>query len=178
MVAYGGFWRRVAAALVDGALMAAIFFLALASGVLNGSDGAGALLVLFVLAGPLVYHVAFEASSYTGSPGKRLMGLRVLDLTGQRLGLGSAFLRNVAKLLSGLLGYVGFAAVGFTSRKQGLHDLLARAVVVRDPLPDAPAFHTQVLADYRSRQDIIRVLLALALVALLAGLSALVESWS
>ena len=176
MLRYAGFWRRAAAALVDGLLLAAVFLLTFGSGILDGSDAGTALLVLFVLTVPFIYHTAFDASSYTGSPGKRLMGLRVLDLTSRRLGLGSAVLRNAAKVVSGLLGYVGFAAAGFTSRKQGLHDLLARAVVVRDPLPNAAAFQEQVVADYRGQQDIIRIFMALALLGMLAGLSAIMES--
>ena len=176
MVRYAGFWRRAFASAVDGLLLlaAALIFVSF--------EGASSSPDRVVLAGavamiaPFLYHAVFEASALGGSVGKRLIGLRVVGLNGRGLGFGAALGRNVGKLLSGLLGYVGFAAVGFTSRKQALHDMMAGCIVVRDPIPDGPGFWEAASANYNPRQDKIRILWGCALVAVLAGLAGLFES--
>ena len=178
MVQYAGFWRRAMAALIDAILIGGVCLLIIGSSVLERSDGLAALAIVSLIAGPLAYHAACEATSWHGSVGKRLMGLRVLDLEGQKLELGRAVLRNAGKVLSALIANVGFAAAGFTSRKQALHDVLTGAVVVRGPLPEAAAFERQVLADYRPGQDRMRSLGVLALLAALAGAYRLGQSSS
>ena len=177
MVQYAGFWRRAMAALIDAILIGGVCLLIIGSGVLERSDGVAALAIVSLIAGPLAYHAACEATSWRGSAGKRLMGLHVLDLKGQELELGRAVLRNAGKVLSALVANVGFAAAGFTSRKQALHDVLAGAVVVRGPLPEAAGFERQVLADYRPGQDRMRSLGVLALLAA-AGLAAFLVAGS
>ena len=166
MVQYAGFWRRAIAAVIDAMLIGGVWLLISGSGVLEHSDGVAALAIVSLIAGPLAYHAACEATSWRGRVGKRLMGLHVLDLKGQELELGRAVGRNAGKVLSGLVANIGFAATSFTSRKQALHDMLASTVVVRDPLPEAAIFERQVLADYRPGQDRMR---SLGVLALLAG---------
>ena len=91
--------------------------------------------VLFGLAA--VYFIASESSRWQASPGKRLLGLRVTDLAGQRLGPGRTALRFLSGILSWLTLNLGHALAAWTPDKRALHDYLAGARVER--LPDSQA---------------------------------------
>jgi len=89
-------------------------------------------LVLTVFFLTLAYSVLFEASPLKATLGKRAFRLRVEDLEGRRLTYPRALLRNLGKILSSIPFYGGFLVAAFTPRKQALHDLIARCLVVRD----------------------------------------------
>jgi uncharacterized RDD family membrane protein YckC len=80
-----------------------------------------------------LYFSLMESSAYQATLGKRLVGIMVTDLSGQRIGFGRATARFFAKYLSQLILYIGFFMAGFTQRKQALHDLIASTLVVRKP---------------------------------------------
>ncbi|MEL6707403.1 MAG: RDD family protein [Pseudomonadota bacterium] len=79
----------------------------------------------------LAYFVGFEGSPKQATPGKMAMGLVVTNQAGGRLSWPHALARFLAKFLSLVVFLIGFVMVAFTPRKQGLHDLLARTLVVR-----------------------------------------------
>jgi uncharacterized RDD family membrane protein YckC len=72
-----------------------------------------------------------ESSSAQATIGKRIMGLRVMDLEGQRIGFAQASGRFFGKIISGLILDIGFIMAGFTERKQALHDMIAGTLVVK-----------------------------------------------
>jgi uncharacterized RDD family membrane protein YckC len=59
------------------------------------------------------------------------LGLKVTDLEGRRISFARATGRHFAKILSGLMFFIGFIMAGFTQRKQALHDMIAGTLVVR-----------------------------------------------
>jgi len=63
--------------------------------------------------------------------GKRIVGLKVTDLAGNRIGFGRATGRHFAKMLSSMIMNIGYIMVAFTDRKQGLHDMLAGTLVMK-----------------------------------------------
>jgi uncharacterized RDD family membrane protein YckC len=65
------------------------------------------------------------------TPGKMVFGLRVATADGAPIGFGRATGRFFGKIVSGMIFNVGYLMVAFTSRKQGLHDMIANTVVVR-----------------------------------------------
>lgn len=78
-----------------------------------------------------LYSAIFECSAWQATPGKRLLGIRVMNERGEALSFWLTSLRFVGKIISvGLLG-VGFLLILFTPRKQALHDLLVGSLVVR-----------------------------------------------
>jgi uncharacterized RDD family membrane protein YckC len=77
-----------------------------------------------------VYYTLFESSVWQATPGKRILRLYVTDLNGQRITVGRAFVRNIAKQISGFL-FIGYVMAGLTEKKQALHDLIAGCLVVR-----------------------------------------------
>jgi len=80
------------------------------------------------LAFNMVYHVGFWTLAGQ-TPGKRLMGLLVVQTNGERLKLGRAILRWLGYWLSGIL-FLGYLWIVLDSRRQGFHDKLARTLVV------------------------------------------------
>ena len=88
---------------------------------------------------PLVLTVFFWRR-YRGSPGKLLLGCRVVDArSGGTLSVGQAVLRWFAYIVSMLPLCLGFLWIAWDARKQGFHDKIAGTVVIRvfakEPLP-------------------------------------------
>lgn len=134
---HGGFWMRAAAYLIDFMIMCvALFVLAFAGGLLGviaPSPPIATVLAfeLIVMVGMWLYFALFESSSAQATPGKMVLGLRVTDQHGRRIGFGRASGRYFGKILSGMILDIGYMMAGWTERKQGLHDMLANCCVVR-----------------------------------------------
>lgn len=96
------------------------------------------LFLLFVAIVPIVkvfYFSFMESSKWMGSIGKRILGMKVTDLDGNRLSLGRAFGRNLAKILSAITSFIGFIMALFNKKKRTLHDFIAKTVVVKKSNP-------------------------------------------
>lgn len=78
-----------------------------------------------------LYFALFETSRWQGTPGKRMLGLKVTDVNGIHVRFGRASGRFAAKLLSAAPLFVGFLFPAWTRHKQALHDLIAGTLVVR-----------------------------------------------
>ena len=84
------------------------------------------------------YYIVFEAGKWGASPGKKIMGLRVVDTSGAPLTLGQAFIRNMLRFadMMPIFGYgFGLTCTLLTKRFQRMGDLLANSVVVYERLP-------------------------------------------
>jgi uncharacterized RDD family membrane protein YckC/Tfp pilus assembly major pilin PilA len=140
--AYAGFWRRFAAYSIDYVvvLLAGIVlgWLAIQAGVV--ADGTQGSFTLWLLAGYFLYYVLLESSPWQATIGKRVIGMKVTDRSGERIGLVRAAARCVAKLLSVLTLLVGYLLIALTKRRQALHDLLAGTVVTHDGSRRKPAW--------------------------------------
>lgn len=78
-----------------------------------------------VMAVAAVWFIASESSRWQASPGKRLLGLRVTDVHGNRCGPGRIAARFFAGVPSWLLLHVGHAMAAATPGKRALHDYVA-----------------------------------------------------
>jgi uncharacterized RDD family membrane protein YckC len=78
-----------------------------------------------------LYYALMESSSNQGTLGKMALGLTVTDQAGQRISFGRATGRFFAKILSAMILLIGFFMIGWTARKQGLHDMIAGTLVVK-----------------------------------------------
>lgn len=137
---------RVAAYILDSLIMSVVFVpLGIVIGVLmvgGGVDENSPIMSLVnlgtngisILAGWL-YYGFMESSSWQGTIGKRVLGLRVTDMNGSRISFGRASGRYFGKILSGMICLIGFLMVVFTEKKQGLHDLLAGTLILTGPEP-------------------------------------------
>lgn len=141
---HAGLWLRIAAGLIDGLVISfPLFILAIIVIVMvriispgKGYDpalGVLAALLAVAIVGPWFYFSILESSPWQATIGKSVMRLYVSDLEGHRLTRGRAMGRNLAKCLSNLTVGGGYLMCGYTERKQALHDILAKSLVLRRP---------------------------------------------
>jgi uncharacterized RDD family membrane protein YckC len=154
---YAGFWLRFVAVVIDGIILVIPMGIigAIVGGVIGFSygvahpgnrfsimDGDGDFNPTFILmeVGLMIfstivkwlYFALQESSSAQATVGKRVMGLKVMSLAGQRIGFGQASGRFFSKIISGMILCIGYIMAGFTERKQALHDMIAGTLVVRE----------------------------------------------
>jgi len=101
-VEYAGFWRRLAAFLIDYivviVIMAIAYFVLAVAG-LEGNESATAIVTYVVL---WLYWAGMESSSGQATLGKRALGILVTDLEGRRISFLRATGRNLAKYISAM----------------------------------------------------------------------------
>ena len=73
-----------------------------------------------------------DSSSIQGTVGKMAIGIIVTDMDGQRITFARATGRHFAKIISGIILGIGYIMAGFTVRKQGLHDIIAKTLVLQN----------------------------------------------
>jgi uncharacterized RDD family membrane protein YckC len=140
-VVYGGFWIRFLAVIIDGIIMGVVIFpisfaVGFGLGRSGGMDPANppiaqiALLELGILALALVYQVWFNTQK-GGTPGKLVLGLRVVTTDGKFMTVPRAIGRFFAYILSGMVFYIGYIIAGFDSEKRALHDHICSTRVIR-----------------------------------------------
>lgn len=147
---YAGFWRRFAAYLIDGLIVGAvwtvIYYGLMGAGVLSMPEIAdeedigpyigwmiryslisnGIMILLQTL-----YFAIMESSSKQATLGKMVLGIVVTDTDGKRISFGRAIGRNLGKIVSQIILFIGYLMIAFTEKKQGLHDMIANCVVVK-----------------------------------------------
>ena len=136
---------RVGAYLIDFLIRALILVIvAIAIGIAGiaiGNKVAQGFILLSWFLMDWLYPVAFEAGKRGATPGKRALGLRVVQSSGSPITLGQAVVRNFLRFIDSMpLFTYGF---GLTSclasrRFQRLGDLAAGTVVIYDRIPQMP----------------------------------------
>lgn len=142
---YAGFWRRMAADVLDNLLLLPIMSLLAptrwpaqwtTAGLIqavqqSASEDPGRQLLGFLLA--IAYSVFFW-TRYLGTPGKLLCRCHLVDArTLGPLTVKQSLLRNLGYLVSwGTLG-LGFLWIAWDKHKQGFHDKIAGSVVLYVP---------------------------------------------
>jgi uncharacterized RDD family membrane protein YckC len=136
--AYGGFWLRLAAAVID---VVAIFVLVgvvlLVVALLNlivgeqflGGDRFSSVLLMTVA---WLYDAGLTASAARATLGKLVVGLRIDDAdTGTRVNFLIASGRHFARVVSATLLLLGYVTMFWEPRRRAIHDLAAGTVVVK-----------------------------------------------
>ena len=124
---YAGFWIRLVGAFLDGILIGIPAIIALLVIAFLISRLA-AIVVSFGVLALVVYLEGVKG----GTPGKLILRLRIVNDKGQAIGWAKSILRNVGKGISSMILGIGFFMIGWTSNKQGLHDMIAGTYVVRE----------------------------------------------
>ncbi len=133
-----GFWRRFVAVFLDGIIIGVATF---PIGIILGitvqfvSPGSVLLLNLASWAVNLVavyFYYGYFYSNKGASPGKMVMGLRVINSeNGKNLTYLEAFLREAfGKLISALPLFIGYLMAAFRGDKKALHDLIFKTQVL------------------------------------------------
>ena len=149
-VVYAGFGVRLAAKLVDlvifygmglivQGVVAAVWFDGVVPHMLEDWEGwtrfalvAGPINLAVVLAYSVYFILRHEAT-----PGKRLLGLRVVRTDGARLGAGRVIGRHFAEQISTLTFFAGYVMAAFDEQRRTLHDMICDTRVVQGPREDA-----------------------------------------
>ncbi len=121
-----GFWRRFAAAFIDGIILGIV------QGILAAilSDSPGVYYALTTLIG-LVYYVLLEGGPRGQTVGKMALGIRVIGFNdGGPIGYGRGLVRNLVKYVSGAVLLLGYLWMLWDKEKQCWHDKAANSVVV------------------------------------------------
>jgi uncharacterized RDD family membrane protein YckC len=142
-VHYAGFWIRFLAFVID-AVIVDVFILpfSLMLGAAIGiagmavrmpGNGIQAVNIIsgaaFGMLANWLYEALMTSSSREATLGKMVVGIKVTDLAGQRISFARAGGRHFAKYISGFVFFIGYFMIGFTERKQGLHDMIAGTLV-------------------------------------------------
>lgn len=156
-IKYAGFWLRVAAYLIDSLVMSAgglliaipviigiVGFAVGLEGVENPEDFlesgrwmyVGGIIGLILLASLLgmvmgwLYYALMESSKYGGTLGKIAVGIKVVDMNGNKVTFGKATGRYFSRIVTNMTLFVGYIMAGFTEKKQALHDIIAGCLVI------------------------------------------------
>ncbi len=128
---YAGFWRRFIASVVDSILLTVVFnaltWLAFSESLKSNQT----LLFVITIIPTWLYYALLESSAKQGTLGKIILGMKVVDYSNQRISFARATGRYFSKIISFVILMIGFIMVAFTSRKQGLHDIMAGTVVIK-----------------------------------------------
>jgi len=127
---YAGFWRRLAAYLIDGLLLGAVqVTLAIIVQPNDLRTQANVAPVGIVLG--WAYFALMESSPAQATVGKIALGIYVTDRHGDPIDFRRASIRYWAKILSSLVLMLGWLMAAFTPGKRALHDYLAGTYVLR-----------------------------------------------
>ncbi|WP_240375129.1 RDD family protein [Bacillus piscicola] len=126
-----GFWRRLAANLLDGIVIG--IPLAVISYIITGNAEGDWFTNLLSLAYAIIVPVVWFG--YT--VGKRIMGVRIVKVNGNKLGVGAMLLRTfVAGLIYaitiGIAALISAFMVGLRDDKRSIHDMLAGTYVTKN----------------------------------------------
>jgi uncharacterized RDD family membrane protein YckC len=121
--AEAGFWIRVGAYMIDGALIGSVC-MALRFALLD------LLAVIVQVALSAGYYAVLPVINAGQTPGKMLAGLAIVRDDGTPLTYMHTGVRWVGYLVSGIAMGLGFALAAFTPRKRGVHDYMAGTRVV------------------------------------------------
>jgi uncharacterized RDD family membrane protein YckC len=135
-VVYAGFWKRVAASIIDnfllgivGGVIGGMFGFAIGMG-LEENPALDLVLNLFSILLGAFYFGWMHSSSQQASLGKMAVGIKVVRISGERISFARGIGRYFASILSGLILGIGYLMAAFTERKQALHDIMCDTLVV------------------------------------------------
>jgi uncharacterized RDD family membrane protein YckC len=141
---YAGFWIRFVAYIIDTVILTvALSVISVPVGLLIGGSAAfsdpthlsGFMLLitlgyLLVTVGLTFFYQAYFVSKRGGTPGKLILGLRVIHPDGSLLTMGQAFGRSLGYMVDVVILYIGFLMIAFDEQKRGLHDRIVDSRVI------------------------------------------------
>ncbi|MDC3418002.1 RDD family protein [Aquibacillus salsiterrae] len=125
-----GFWIRAIALIIDSILVGILdWIISAVFGANNDPNQLVSIIISLVIA--IGYYVWFQSFNNGQTFGKKIMGIRVTKLDGERVGFGNMFLREIiGKFLSALTLFIGYI-IAASPKKRALHDYVAGTMVVR-----------------------------------------------
>ncbi len=135
---YAGFWIRVGAKVLDtlifGIPIWIIILVVLRIKGMSLTTPEGSKMVNMIsLPLDFIYYglMVFLLSKFGATPGKMILGLKVIRSNSERLTYLRAFCRFLSEALSGLILCIGYIMVAFREDKTGLHDIICDTRVIK-----------------------------------------------
>lgn len=127
---FAGFWIRFLAILIDGLVVA--FALSPFRWVARNT-GSWFMWTVFCVIYVVVYVTYFiiMTGRFGQTLGKMALSLKVVKQDFTPVDYGVSAVRELSKILSAIIFYIGFIMAGFTDRKRALHDMIADTYVLR-----------------------------------------------
>lgn len=123
---FAGFWIRLAAFVID-----CIIIVPLNNYILSYLDEGSVARLLVPNLLWWIYSAGLTSSNLQATLGKKILGLKVVGLDGEKITFGKATGRWLASILSGLILGIGYLMVAFTVKKQSLHDIIVGTYVIK-----------------------------------------------
>ncbi len=139
---YGGFWIRFVAKIIDGVIVGVIMMICLLPFIIMGAmttndsgEPSAAMLMMMPIATVAPYFIqvlynGFTVGKWGATPGKKMLGLRVVTPDMQPLSMGRAFGRAGAEIVTGFTFTIGHIIAAFDAEKRALHDHIASTRVI------------------------------------------------
>ena len=133
--AYAGWPQRAGAALIDGLLLVPgyiLYFIGISAG-----GGVGALFTVLgalVILGIFVWNTCLQGGNTGYTIGKGVLGIKLIgEQTGQPIGAGMAFARQIVHIVDSLPCYVGWLWPLWDAKRQTFADKILTTVVIVQP---------------------------------------------
>mgnify|MGYP003978724497 CR=1 FL=1 len=157
--AYGNFGVRFLAAVIDFAIIWIVGLvlsnLVYSVGAYNAVDEIDIAMIywhdfLLNLLFSWLYFALFQSSPWMTTVGGKALGVVIVDYGGNRISFARATGRYFATFISAFILLFGYLMIGWTRRKQGLHDFIANTLVVKSILLNGNSSNSQ---DFTSSTD-------------------------
>jgi len=159
---YAGFWKRVAAFLIDyliiivgcyaiGCVLGIVLYLA---GISYNTKTFEQRCLLWGVIIYWLYYALMESSPKQATLGKMALRIKVTDLNGKIISFSRATGRHFGKIISQIILCIGFIMVASTQKKQGLHDIMAGCLVVNRSLENTACEADSIVLQNNKQSDV------------------------
>ena len=132
---YAGFWNRFSAGIIDSIVLILVYILVLAILFFTINITETTFIIIENVVSPIIsffYFILFQSSSKQGTPGMIVMKIKIYDEQFNRVGVWRLILRYFTTIWSAIFLFIGFFMIGWTKRKQGFHDIVARTIHLKN----------------------------------------------
>jgi len=133
-IKYAGFGLRLVALIIDIIfswimVIPVVIFTVEARMSMEEQDGLNQMAMVVIA---WLYYAISESSTWQATLGKKIVGIHVESIDGNRISFANATGRHFGKIISSIILFIGYFMALWTDKKQTLHDQMANCVVVKN----------------------------------------------
>ena len=126
-----GLGERLISAIIDGVILAVIgFLIGVVLGLVMGNSASTLNSLVGLIVG-VAYFTYYWSMKEGQTPGKKMMGLRVIKVDGSPITTTNAIMRYIGYIINSAVILIGWIWVFIDGQHQGWHDKIAGTVVVK-----------------------------------------------